>query len=213
MDLAQRAGLNHLHDAPVGGPVVVDVVAHLRDALVLVRRGHHGAAFADGIGERLLDEDVLAGAAGVDEGQRVPVVGRPHHDGVEFLALQQLAEIVERLGLAPLRFFDRGGGAIEVRLVQIADGGGVHVRLPHELVEPRGALAAESDEADLNLVARRAPSDSRGRQSKHESSSVHTKYSVSEVRQRIGNRLLTRAAPFRAATVRERLLLNTGSYL
>ena len=115
MDLAERAGLDHLHDAPVRRPIVVDVVAHLGDALVLERGGHHGAAFADGVGQRLLDEDVFAGLAGVDGGQRVPVVRRGHHHGVEIFALQQLAEIVELLGLVALRLFDGRRGGVEVR--------------------------------------------------------------------------------------------------
>ena len=141
-DFAERAGADDLHDAAVGGAIVVDVVPHLGDALVLERGSHHGAAFADGVGERLLDEDVLARLAGVDGGQGVPVVRRGHHHGVEIFALQKLAEIVELLGLVPLRLLDGRGGGIEVRLIEIADRRGDHVGMPHELVEARCSLAA-----------------------------------------------------------------------
>ena len=155
-DFAERAGLDDFHDAAVGGPVVVDVIAHLRDALVLESRGHHGTPFADGIGEGLLDEDVLAGLAGMNGGQRVPVIGRGHHHGIEIFALQELSEIVELLGLVALRLLDGRGCGFEMRLVEIADRGGNHVGMAHEFVEARSALAAQADEADLDFVARQA---------------------------------------------------------
>ena len=155
MDLAQRAGLDHLHHAPVRGEIVVYVVPHLGDALVLQRRGDHGAAFADGVRQRLLHEHVLARLAGLDGGQRVPVVRRGHHHGVEIFALQQLSEVVVRIGFVALRLFHRRHGGIEMLLVEIADGRRDHVGLSHELIEARCPLASQPDEADLNLVARR----------------------------------------------------------
>ena len=99
----------------------MDVVPHLGDAFVLERRGHHGASFADGVRERLLDKHVLARLAGLDGGQRVPVVRRGHHHGVEIFALQQLAEIVELFGLVALRLLDGRRGGVEVLLIEIAD--------------------------------------------------------------------------------------------
>ena len=155
--LPERAGLYHLHDAPVGGPVVVDVVPHLGNALVFECRGHHGASFADRIRERLLDKNVLARLAGLYGGEGMPVIRRGHHHGVEVFALQKLAEVVERFGLVPLRLLDSRHGGIEVLLIEIADCRRGHVGVLHELIEARCSLAAQPDEADLDLVAGRRP--------------------------------------------------------
>src|SRR5262249_48693027 len=155
VDFAESAALDHLDDTPVGGAVVVDMVAHLGDAIVLARGGDHGAAFADRVGERLLDEDVLAGAAGGDGGQGVPVVGRGDHDGVDIFDIEQLAEIVEFGGRLPLRFGYDIGGAIDVGAVNVADGGGSNVRLFEKLVEARRALPADPEEAHAGAVAGR----------------------------------------------------------
>ena len=153
MDFAERAGAYDLDDAAVGGTIVVDVIAHLRDAPILARGVDHGPAFADGVGERLLDEDVPACLAGGDDGHGVPVIGRGDHDCVEIFAFEEFAEVMVSLGLVALCLFDGCGGAREVGFVQVADGGRDDVGVPHKLVEAPGALTADSDEAELDLVA------------------------------------------------------------
>jgi hypothetical protein len=52
------------------------------------------STFADGQAERLLDVDVLAGAAGIDELQRVPVVRRGDDDSIHVLLFEELAKSV-----------------------------------------------------------------------------------------------------------------------
>ncbi len=120
---------------------------------MLQRRVDHGAPLADGIRQRLLDEHVLARLAGMDRRQRVPVVRRGHHHRIQFFPLEQLAEVVELLGLLSLRLFDESRGAVEVRLIQIAHSHGGHVGVFHELVEAGRALLAQPDEAELKPVA------------------------------------------------------------
>ena len=162
MDRAQRARADHFHRPAIRRPVVVDVIAHLRDALVLQCRVHHRASLADGIGQRLLDEDVLAGLARVDGRQRVPVVRRRHHHRIEVFALQQLAEIAVHLRLAAACLLHDCGGTTGMRLVHVANRRGIHIGIPQELVEPRRALASESDEPDLQPVGRRGTESCRG---------------------------------------------------
>jgi hypothetical protein len=162
MDLTEGAGTDDLHHAAVRRAIVVYVVPHLGDALALERGSDHGAAFADGIGQRLLHKHVFAGLAGLDGGESVPVVRRGHHHGVQVFAIEQLAEIVVLAGLVALRLFDGRHGGIEVRPVEIADGRRDHVGLLHELMETRGSLAAQADEADLNLIARRRRGERAG---------------------------------------------------
>ena len=52
------------------------------------------AALVDVVAARLLDVDVLAGLAGPDRHQRVPVVGRGDRDGVDRLVLQHAADVL-----------------------------------------------------------------------------------------------------------------------
>lgn len=50
------------------------LAAGLDDPVVVAGGFDHGPAFVDGQGQRLLDVDVLAGLAGVDCGEGVPVI-------------------------------------------------------------------------------------------------------------------------------------------
>ena len=52
----------------------------------------------DAVGQRLLAIDVLAGLAGQDGDDRVPVVGRGDDDRVDVLAIEDLAEVAVGLG-------------------------------------------------------------------------------------------------------------------
>ena len=63
--------------------------AELDDAVVLARGLDHPPPFDDVVAGRLLDVDVLAGLAGQDGQQRVPVVGRGDRDGVDRLVVEQ----------------------------------------------------------------------------------------------------------------------------
>ena len=77
------------------------LVAHLRDDLVLPGGLGHGAAFGDRVGQRLLAVDVLALLHGRDGRDRVVMVGRGDHHGVDPLVqlVEHLAEVAEPLGL------------------------------------------------------------------------------------------------------------------
>src|SRR5207249_3506511 len=75
--------------------------ADLDHAVVLLRRLDDRPAFADVVGQRLLDVDVLAGPAGEHGDGRVPVVGGADEDGVHVLAVEYLAEVLVRLAAGP----------------------------------------------------------------------------------------------------------------
>src|SRR5207249_2063647 len=91
--LAQLAGADQL-----GGPGQAGTAAALRaqldHAVVLAGGLDHAPAFAEVVAGRLFHVDVLAGLAGPDRGQRVPVVGRGHDDRVEGLVLQDPAQVL-----------------------------------------------------------------------------------------------------------------------
>ena len=61
-------------------------------------------AFGEIVGQRFLDVDVLAGVAGIDRHRHVPVVGAADQDGVDVLAVEDLAIVLggEGLGIGEL---------------------------------------------------------------------------------------------------------------
>ena len=117
-DLAQHARADDLDD-PVIVLAGVDQVAHLGDALGLLGRVDHRPALGDPVRQRLLAIDVLAGLAGEDGRDRVPVVGRGDDDGVDVLAVEHLAEVARRRRASAGRRL----GPEAVGLVHVADGG------------------------------------------------------------------------------------------
>src|SRR4030095_5079810 len=73
--------------------------AALYDAFVMLRGVGHPAAFADEERHRLFDVNVLARAARQYRQQRMPVVGSRNDHGVNVLAVEHPAKILEALGL------------------------------------------------------------------------------------------------------------------
>src|SRR5262249_15210489 len=86
--------------------------------------------------------DVLLRLAGVDGLQGVPVVGRTDNDGIEVLAIEELAVFAELLGFAA----DLLRGEVEVGLVDVADGGDLAVLVLQEGVEDLIAAVAQPDD-------------------------------------------------------------------
>ena len=93
------------------------LAARLQHAPILAYRGDQDATLADRQRQWLLQVDVLAGLGGVDADQRPPVVGRGRGDGVDILALQQLAVVLVDV-LGP----DRLGNRLCPRQVDVGDG-------------------------------------------------------------------------------------------
>ena len=146
-DLADESGgdpLGDLTDAFAGMPLV----AHLGHDLIFVGRLGEDAGFEDGMGDRLLDVDMLASAHALHGDVSVRMVGRGDDDRVDVLALvEHLAEVGEQRGLREL--LDRPGAAAEV---QVAERDDILVRgIPHVAA----ADAAETNGGDVQLPARR----------------------------------------------------------
>ncbi|MFO0927219.1 MAG: hypothetical protein U0736_09295 [Gemmataceae bacterium] len=145
--LADPAGADHL--GRLGGVGTGHPLnAALDDSFLAAGDLDHAPALDDGERQRLLAVDVLAGLAGVDRLQRVPVVRGDDHHRVEVGPLQQLAVVVVLLGLAA----DLGGGEVEVRLVDVADRRDLAVLVLQKGVEHLVAAVAQADEADAHAV-------------------------------------------------------------
>ena len=104
-----------------------DLAALLHHAVVLARRGHNLLGLENIVRAGLFDVHVLAGLAGPDGHQGVPVIGRGDGDGVDGFVFQQLADVLVglRLGLAELVDLRQALG--DVRIVDIADRRDLHV--------------------------------------------------------------------------------------
>ncbi len=114
---------------------------------------------ADVVRDRLLDVDVLAGIAGQDRGDRVPMIGRGDHDRIDGLVIQHPPQIGNRSVRRNLKRFSRGGSAV---VIDVADVGDFDVRC---LAEQSGvviAAASAADQADHQLVVRALGSGLRG---------------------------------------------------
>jgi hypothetical protein len=136
--------------------------ARLQHPAVRVDRLHDLDGLVNVVGERLLAVDVLAGPQGGEGDDRVPVVGRRDHDGVDVLSGDELAEVVVgpaagEPGRGPRRVelvHPRPGGLTTGR-VDVADGDDAHALLVEKGPQEAPRLDAHPDEADAEPVARR----------------------------------------------------------
>ena len=124
-----------------------------------LHRVAHGQALAQVQGHRLLQVDVLAGLAGVDRLQRVPVRRRGDDHRVDVLLREQLAVVAVGLGglLVPAGDRLRGG------LRTIAGRGDDDVGMGRAVPQVALAHAAAADQPDVDpLVRPGAPSPPQG---------------------------------------------------
>ena len=124
---------------------------------VPLHRLDHRAPFRDAQRGGLLDIDILPGLAGVDGLQGVPVVGRGDDHGVHVLQLEELAVVLEPLGVGA----DLLRGKVEVGLVDVADGDDLSVALLEKGVQHLVAAVAHADEAEAHAVV--GAEDAEGR--------------------------------------------------
>ncbi len=111
-------------------------------------RGQHPLALAQHVRQGLLDVDVLAGGAGEDGHQRVPVVGRRDDHGVDVRAIEHAAEVVEAR-----RRVAGGLHAIGHPLVRhLGDAGDLAIRLCLEVQQVAAPDEPDADESDANAI-------------------------------------------------------------
>jgi len=96
--------------------------AHLDQAVVLPRGVDHLAAFPDVVREGLLHIDVLAGLAGPDRAQAVPVVHRGVGHRVDVLPVEQTPHVDVLVDLAAGLGGERPGRGLQPGAVGVAEG-------------------------------------------------------------------------------------------
>lgn len=126
--------------------------AELDDAVVFASGLDHAAAFDDVMAGRFFGVDVLAGLAGEDCDQGVPVVGGGVDDGVDGFVVQEASEIFLGAGGFAGDFFDGLEGLGEHGVVDIAEGDDLDGFVAGEFVGEFGASVAEADDGDAYAV-------------------------------------------------------------
>jgi hypothetical protein len=160
VDVAHVAQLAAVHELleRLDARVVLEQVADHQHAIGRARRRHHLLGLLDRLGERLLDEAVLAGLQHPHRERSVRRHRRGQRDRVQRLVGQQLVQRGRHAGTgegAPLT------GPALLRLV--AQPGQLGVRKPVEVARQVGAPVAESGDADPDhRAAGRAVIDGRG---------------------------------------------------
>ena len=124
LDFAQHAALDDLL-GHLMARIVVALRAHHHHPFVLVHRLEHPLAFVDEDRERLFHIDILAGRAGHDGKQRVPVVGCGYHHAIDVFVFVHLAKIAVALGIG---VFQVRQTFLQARLVDIAQRYAVDIR-------------------------------------------------------------------------------------
>ena len=134
--------------------VRLDLVSHLRDDVVRLRRQPHLPSLMHRVRQRLLTMDVLAKLHRRQRNRSVHVIRRRNDDRIERLRVR----IVEQLAIVEelLRRRELLGGAAEMigRLVDVAQRDDVDVRTLGGLDEVRPAFASRTDRRDVELLVR-----------------------------------------------------------
>ena len=141
------------------GPLLA---THLEYHTVVMGGSLYGKTLGNGIGQRLLAVDMLAGVAGVDGDERMPVVRRGYLDGVDIVTVQQIlielvhvAALGNALLLLPCR--NTATEALALDGVDIAAGCYLHTGTLGEAHKVAASLLSQADEAEDDAVAGRYP--------------------------------------------------------
>ena len=166
-----RLGKMHFAQMPCGDPghrfalqlSAASLGPQLDDTLILAGRRDHRAPFQDVVAVGFLDVHILAGLAGVDRGQGVPMIRRSDHQRVHAGILQRRPVVNDRLRLLAGRFLnllDPRRQGVGVHIANVLD---VHIRLGGKRVQQCPAPAPHSHHGNRDAVVGRGPTQrSRG---------------------------------------------------
>ena len=124
----------------------------LHDAVVFAGGLDGDAAFVDVVAARLLDVDVLAGLAGPDGHQRVPVVGRGDGHRVELLIVERLADVFDGFWPAARKRLSLFRLAFENVLIGVDQIGDLNAVDASELLQMAVAPPVQPGDAHANGV-------------------------------------------------------------
>jgi hypothetical protein len=137
--------------------------ADLKHPAVFAHGLHEGPRLVDGLSEGLFAVDILAGPGGKNADEGMPMIGGGDHDGVDFGAGEQVAEVGERLtdtgrgaaSILGVMLLDGALGMLAALGVDVADGGDDDVRAFEAIPEQVTSLGAITDKAKIDPGGRR----------------------------------------------------------
>ena len=156
----------HAADAPEGtaahelhglGPVRAAALplAALHHPPVAAGGGGHRLALADRVGQRLFHVHVLAGGAGIDHLDAVPMVGRADDHRVDVVVVEQRPVVrIQRRRPAAKRF-EVASAPFEHTPIDVAERGALDPRLPQQRLHIGEPRAIDADGPNHDAVARR----------------------------------------------------------
>ena len=142
--------LNGFDHAGVGARLA----AVLANAIVLLDRAHQLTSFKRVMRAGLFDVDVLAGLAGPDGHERVPMIGRGDGNGVDLFVLEQLAHIDVGFWPGQAHLFDFADALARNVFVDIAERGELGLRDVREAADMIVAAAAHSADGHADAIVR-----------------------------------------------------------
>jgi len=151
-------------------PVRALHTAGLEDAIVTPHGVDHSPGLFDRLRQGFLAVDILARLGGLDDRNRVPVVGGRNHDGVDIVPGDHLAEVavgiatlVRAAALAGVIIFDDLLAASQLELVDIAGCDDVRAGRVEEGLHQVLALLAGADETQGDSFTRCVAGQNRTR--------------------------------------------------
>ena len=155
VDLAETAFVDEPDRVAHGRPAPIHR-ADLHDPVVARRRLDHPAAFPHGMRRGLLDVHVLASLQRPDRGERVPVIRRGNHDGVDVPVVEHPAQVLDEAGpegvnLLQSRVVDPLGREVRVDIAERLD---LDVFQSGEPALERVALSADPDAGGDHAIVR-----------------------------------------------------------
>ena len=134
--------------------------AGLQDALIATHGVDEGERLVDVVGERLFTIDVFASIQCSDGDEGVPMVRRGDDDGVDVLALQQLAEVgigfttfEAGIFVLAIAFFDSLFGEFSAVGIDVADGHDLDFFAAQEAAEVTAVHFTHADESECEALA------------------------------------------------------------
>src|ERR1035437_1937477 len=124
----------------------------LHHAAVFAGGGDHLLAFENVVAGGFFDVDVFAGLAGPDGGQRVPVVGERHGNGLHLFIVENLAHVGVAFGFLAGGLFDLGLAAFARGLIDVAEGDDVGLGQFRVQVHMIASASTEADDGDVDFV-------------------------------------------------------------
>src|SRR5436190_631321 len=142
----------HGGDRAVEVQAAATLSAMLDDTVVFFGSFDALAALEDVVADRLFNVNIFPGLAGPDRDQRVPVIARGDRNGVKFLVVECLANVLNALRSRLLAVFYAARSPAQFRLIRVDQIRDLHLFLAGPFAHVVAAAATAAGDADADGV-------------------------------------------------------------